>query len=274
MSIDDTLIMKMYSKVIEGTNNNYDSSDGKTYKSLCAVVAVITDGTVTIPISQDIWVSKELNQEEYRTKWQIAQQLIERIQKELPIYMLLADGLYAIHEFLTWLISQKIKFEMRFHSNRVVTDKDYLGQIRYHPKLRLSGRRPMRTILITWQGTQFYVTAFRRINKNGEAIVIYQISNYKASAREHVRAYELRWRIEKFFRTAKQYLGLNDCQSRKLNLQQNHIMNVFLIYAMLQVERKKHKLKNVETLIKSLNLYDFGELMTLFTRSAENFEVA
>lgn len=188
--------------------------------------------------------------------------------------MLLADGLYAINEFFAWLTLQKIKFEMRFHSNRVVTDKDYRGQIKHHPKLKLTGKRPMRTIPIKWKEADFYVTAFRRINVNGEATVIYQISNYKASARQHVRAYELRWHIEKFFRTAKQYLGLNDCQSRKLRLQQNHIMNVFFIYAILQLERKKLKMKNVESVIKSLNLYSFEELLARFMRSAENFGVA
>ena len=73
--LDDTLIMKIYSKMIQGACDNYDSSDGKVYRSLCSVVALITDGRVAIPISQEFWISKELNQEGYRTKWQIAQQL-------------------------------------------------------------------------------------------------------------------------------------------------------------------------------------------------------
>ncbi len=44
--IDDTLIMKIYSKLIPGTSDNYDSSDGKVYRSLCAVVALITYGEI------------------------------------------------------------------------------------------------------------------------------------------------------------------------------------------------------------------------------------
>lgn len=276
--IDDTLIMKIYSKIIEGTDDNYSPSDGSIHRSLCTVVAIITDGRFVIPITHDIWASKELNKENHQTKWQIAQQLIEEIHSELPIYELLADGLYAIHEFFLWLISKNIKFDMRFHSNRSVTDKDYCGQIKLHPKLKLSSKRPMRTICIKWKNIFFYVTAFRRINRSGETMVIYLISNYKASAREHVRAYELRWVIEKFFRTAKQYLGLGDCQSRKLNLQKNHIMNVFFIYALLQVERvklkSKLKFRNIEGFIKWLNLYDFRNLTTRFMRSAENFGIA
>jgi SRSO17 transposase len=272
--IDDTLILKIYSKFIRGTSDNYDSSDGKTYRSLCAVVAVITDGETAIPVNFGMWVSKEVNPDGYKTKWQIAQELVEKLLQEINIYMVLADGLYAVYEFMNWLTSKNIKFEMRFHANRAVTDKDYLGQIKYHPKFKLTGRRPMRTIKVTWKGTSFYVTAFRRVNKVGNSTTVFLVSNYNAPAREHVRAYELRWIIEKFFRTGKQHLGLGDCQSLKINRQHNHIMNVFLIYALLQIQRKKLKMKNIESLIRKLNRYDFNELLPQFVRLAENFSMA
>lgn len=272
--IDDTLIKKIYSKLIEGTSDNYDSSDKKVYRSLCSVVAVITDGRIVIPVTQDIWTSKELHPDTYQTKWQIAQKLILQIQQELSIYMFLADGLYAVHEFLEWLCEKNINFEMKFHSNRVINNHTYTGQIKYDAQFKLSGKRTMRTMHGTWKGSPFYFTAFRRISNAGEVSVVFLISNYKASARDHVRAYEFRWVIEKFFRTAKQHLGLNDCQSRKLNLQKNHIMNVFFMYALLQIECKKTKHKTIESLIKSLDLHDFDLTKSLFMRSAENFGVA
>lgn len=272
--IDDTLILKLYSKIIPGTCDNYDSSDGKTYRSLCAVVAVITDGNIAIPIDKAIWTSAEFAQDLYEKKWELAQGLIEKIWQELPIYMLLADGLYAIFAFLEWLISKRIRFEMRFHSNRVINDKGVECQIKKSLKFIMSGRRPKRTIKAEWRGISFYFTALRRVNKIGTVTVIYQISNYKASAREHTQAYGYRWDIEKFFRTAKQKLGLNDCQSHKLELQENHMLNVFFIYALLQIERKKNNLKNIETAIKQLNQMDFGQIKSRIMRLAENFGVA
>ena len=272
--IDDTLILKLYSKIIPGACDNYDSSDHKTYRSLCAVVAVITDGKIAIPIDEAIWTSKEFAQDTYATKWELAQKLISKIRQELPIYMLLADGLYAVFAFLKWLISQGIKFEMRFHSNRVINDKGVECQIRKSLKFVMSGRRPMRTIRAEWQGTSFYFTALRRVAKTGTVTVIYQVSNYKASAREHAQAYGYRWDIEKFFRTAKQKLGLNDCQSHKLELQENHMLNVFFTYALLQIERKQNNLKNVETAIKQLNHNDFDYIKSRIMRLAQNFGVA
>lgn len=272
--IDDTLILKLYSKIIPGACDNYDPSDHKTYRSLCAIVAVITDGKIAIPIDKEIWISAEFAQDVYEKKWELAQGLIEKIRQELPIYMLLADGLYAIFDFLKWLISKDIRFEMRFHSNRVINDKGIECQIRESRKFVMSGRRPKRTIRAEWKGIAFYFTALRRVTKTGTVTVIYQISNYKASAREHTQSYGYRWDIEKFFRTAKQKLGLNDCQSHKLELHENHMLNVFFIYALLQIERKKNNLKNVETAIKQLNRMDFSEIKSLIMRLAQNFGVA
>lgn len=272
--IDDTLILKIYSKVIQGTSDNYDSSDGKTYRSLCSIVALITDGEIAIPIDQSLWIAKEFNENSYAKKWEIAQKLIEKICKELPIYMVLADGLYAIFEFLRWLISRGIKFEMRFHANRVISDKNFTGQIKRNPKFKMSGRRPKRTIRATWQNIEFYFTAVRRVARNGHVTIIYQISNYKTCARQHAQFYGYRWNIEKFFRTAKQKLGLNDCQSRKQKLQENHLFNVFFAYALSQYERKKHKLKNVETAIKRINRLSFEEAKSSFMRSVQIFGVA
>lgn len=271
--VDDTLIRKMYSKIIPGTSDNYDSSDGKTYRSLCSVVAVITDGKIAVPVGQEFWTASEFAKNSYATKWEIAKKLITKIRQEVSIYMVLADGLYAVSAFLKWLSSQDIRFEMRFHANRVIDGGELKSQIKKNPKFKMSGRRPKRTIKAKWHDMAFYFTAFRRVANNGYVSVIYQVSNYKASAREHTQVYGYRWNIEKFFRTAKQKLGLNDCQSRKLDLQKKHILNVFFVYTLLQCERQKHKLKNVETVIKQLKHQDFAQIKLRIMRSAKIFKV-
>jgi hypothetical protein len=85
------------------------------------------------------------------------------------------------------------------------------------------------------------------------------------------QAYGYRWKIKKFFRSAKQKLGLNDCMARNREAQENHIMNVFLAYAFAQAERIKLRLKNVEMAIKSLKQYDFYQLKQRFSRPGEIF---
>lgn len=272
--IDDTLVLKLYSKVIPGTSDNYDSADGKSYRSLCSVAAMITDGHIAIPIDQAIWTALEFAIGTYKKKWEIAQQLIKKIHNAIPLYVVLADGLYAVAELLQWLVKQNIRFEMRFHANRVINDGQSKGQIKYYKKLRLSGKRPMRTIRADWYGMSLYFTAFRRVTKYDKVIVTYQISNHKCSARVHIRSYEYRWHIEKFFRTAKQHLGLSDCQSRKIDLHEKHLLNVFFTYALLQYERMKNRFKNVESAIKSVKALSFYEIKSRFNRSTEIFGVA
>ncbi len=80
------------------------------------------------------------------------------------------------------------------------------------------------------KGFFLFLTALKRKLSNGDFSVVYQVSNFKASSRQHVEYYGYRWNIKKFFRTAKQKLGLNDCQSRKFERQKGHILKVFIAY--------------------------------------------
>jgi hypothetical protein len=251
--IDDTLISKQYSRVIEGTSDNYDSSENRTYRSLCVVVGMLTDGTITIPINHAIWVSKEFAEENsYKKKRVLAQELILQIKDKINIKCVIMDGLYAVDEFMKWLTDQKISFEMRMHSNRVVEQKSICAQLRHHPGLALKRGRSSRTIKVLWKGNYYYVTAYKRYDSKENATIVFQVSNFKAIASQHIRIYGYRWNIEIFFRTAKQSLGLKDCQSRKLARQEGHIFQVFLAYTIAQCERKILNLKNTETAIKSI----------------------
>lgn len=272
--IDDTIIEKIYSKIIEGACDNYDSSNGSTYRSLCSITAVLTDGKTVIPIDQELWLSAEFTQGEYKKKWEIAHEIIARIRAEIPIYMLIADGLYATENMLKKCLSLGILFEMRFHSNRVIEYKGNKVSIRELKDLELKGRRSARTKLGIWKGMTLHFTSVKRISKTGRITIVYQVSNFKASAREHSQIYGFRWGIEKFFRTAKQHLGLNHCQAQSRIAQENHIMNVFFAYTLLQIERKKFSLENVEAALKRLKSKNYDNVMTYFKRSEQIFGVA
>ena len=250
--IDDTLILKIYSQAIEGTSDNYSSSDRKSYRSLCSVVGMLTDGITAIPIDQKIWTSKEFNQNNYSKKWELAQVLISEIKKFVNFKAVILDGLYAVKAFMNWLCDSKIFFEMRFHSNRVIEKKGKKYQIKKSPFIKLKKGRVRRTIKALWQNMHLHFTAFKRQMANGEFSTVFQVSNFKALSSEHIKIYGYRWKIEKFFRTAKQKLGLNDCQSRKLERQKGHIFHVFIAYSIAQYERVRKKIKNVEDAIKSI----------------------
>jgi len=272
MIIDDTIIDKIYSKEIEGACDNYDSSARKSYRSLCSVVAVLTDGKRTIPIAEDLWISKEFTPNEYRKKWEIAYNLLVQLKKLTPIYMLVADGLYATENMIRSCNNLGMLFEMRFHSNRVITYNGIVAQIRDLQALSLTGRRTIRTKRGYWKGMVLYFTSVKRVNKNGSYSIVYQVSNYSASAAQHVSNYGFRWNIEMFFRTAKQHLGLQHCQVRSRTAQRNHIMNVFFAYTILQLEKSKRRLLNPEAALRLLKRKKFTFLTQLISRSVQIFE--
>src|SRR6185437_9873413 len=85
---------------------------------------------------------------------------------------------------------------------------------------------------------------------------IYLISNKKSpNPREHVLTYERRWAIEAYFRTAKQNLGIGDCQSKKESVQTAHIYCVMLAYTFLQEQKDFKKKKPVEAVLNNIRYY-------------------
>lgn len=261
--LDDTALEKMYSQLIEGSGDNYDASTGHTYRSLCAVVGMLSDGKHGFPVKHDFWINKELLGDAYRTKVQIAKEIVQFITQFVRIKCLIADGLYATQEMFYWLQEKNIPYEMRFHSNRLIqlNEKDTPVKVRDHEALKLKNKRQCKTVKALWKGLTVYITAVKRTDRKGNVTIVYQISNTKLPAREHVRRYTYRWHIEIFFRTGKQSLGLKECQSRKLLCQNNHLYNVFFAYFILQLEKRKRKLKNAECALRLIKKKKYKELI-------------
>jgi SRSO17 transposase len=269
--VDDVVIEKKHSKNIEGTSYNFDSSSHTSYQSLCSVVVMLTDGFYHIPIAHQLWISEEIMTDAYEKKYQIAIRAIRSILEFCKIRTVIADALYALVEFMQELNQLQLRFEMKIHSNRVVILKS--GEkisIRdaFRSKLK---KKEWRTIQVIWKELSLYITAHKRYNKHDVCKIIYQVSNFVASASMHVRTYGYRWSIEKLFRTAKQSLGLKDCQSRSAIRQTHHINKVFMAYTILQVVRRKQKLKTPEAALRWIKKRGFKSLSSYLAAPSQIF---
>ncbi len=160
------------------------------------------------------------------------------------------------------------------HSNRKVLYKGCFLTIRNISKLQPKWRQMARTIAIIWHGIPPYLTAERRINRRREESIVYLCATYRVKPSQHVVDYRKRWPIEKFFRTAKQHLGLQECYSRKLIIKRNHIASVFLAYALLEIVRKSLKLKTPEEAIRRLKSQKVSLAESRICRLVKNFEIA
>jgi len=280
IGIDDTLIRKPYSRFIQGAGMFFDTKIGRCIMALRLTVGMITDGKFSIPIDCAYTFTKEiidLIKENFPTKDDIAKSFIKTAIKLFPGKKIIAvvDGLYASINLVAWCKAENIMLEFRMHSNRIVEYKGNKVKVRdllLNKRLRPKGHKMARTIPATWHGIELELTIVRRLDKNGEESIVFQGATYKALPREHVANYRRRWKVETLNRTTKQELGLQECFSKKLRIQQDHAAAVLLSYSLAQLERKFAKLNTVEKAIKRLKTQNVVRLINRFARLTENFQ--
>ena len=255
--VDETLIKKIYSQWMQGSGKFYDTKTGRCITSFNLLVGAISDGKKAIPISASYIFAKDLLEAanlKQQSKDDIVKALVDLVKKLFPNVELIltADGLYSTKNLLTWCVENKVKAEMRMRSSCVVVYKGKklsLKQLVLERNVRPKGRQTCRTVSVKWHNIDLEITIVRRIDKHGNESIVFQVATYKARPDAHVAHYQKRWAIEMIFRTSKQSLGLQECQSRSLQVQHNHVAAVLLAYAITQLEMKKRKLDTPEKAI-------------------------
>ena len=74
------------------------------------------------------------------------------------------------------------------------------------------------------------------------------------------------------FRTCKQLLGLGDCASTSLEIQENHVAACLVAYALAQLAMGKQKLETPEKAIRSIRDDFCGHYLNQFNRFGDIFE--
>jgi hypothetical protein len=273
INIDETLIEKMYSKKMEAVASNWSSIHNDTINGHAIVVAVITNGKITIPITFKTWYSAKSFPERHQTRIQLAQELMIEIKAQYPNLMFLLDGAFSSENMLRFCERYFIKFCMRFNSNKKVVIGGKEAQIRNHELLREVGGRSRRTVHGFYKGIGVYFVAFKRKEKSGKIKFVYLVTNVKETPQKTIHTYKKRWNIEKFFRTAKQHLGLRDCQALSAAKQEVHIFAVFASYAWLQIKKFNRKAKNPEQILHKIRNRKAGDLIVKFETFCEIAEI-
>lgn len=249
---DDTLIRKIYSRLMEGSGFFYDTQLFRRVMAYKLLVAMLTDGSNAFPLAATFLFSNELvpNAKESKLEW--IKKIILKVQKNFPGIQIIvaADGAFASKEFLRWCKDNNIATEVRMRSNCVVQYKGETLRIRDIKTLEPKGRQMARTIAVTWHDIPLFVTAQKRIDKRGNESIVYQAATFEAKPSRHVQIYRTRWNIEKMFRTTKQHLGLQECSARKFETQESHVASVLLAYALLRCDQRQKKLPTPEAALR------------------------
>jgi hypothetical protein len=273
VAIDDTLIRKIYSRMMVGSGRFFDTKIGRKIIAFRLLAVAITDGKYTIPLLGRFLFDPELLDKPQPSKAELVLHIMLKIQALFPDKQLTfaCDGAFTSVELLTLCKQHGIRIEGRMASNRKVIYKGIKYAVNELP-IAPRGRHMSRTVKVMWYDMVLFITAHRRIDKHGQETIIYTVATYPAKPAEHSRAYRHRWTIEAMFRTMKQYLGLGDCFSTVLDVQLNHVSAVFVAYALVQVERKKIKVDRPEDAIKALKTRNYNECLLRFKRLDHIFE--
>ena len=161
---------------------------------------------------------------------------------------------------------------MRMHKNRKVFFNNKHQVLAGIKELQLKGRYKARTIKVVWHELALYITAHKRIDKHNEATIVYQVATYQAAPSEHVSNYKKRWPIEKMFRTSKQFLGLQECFSTKLDKQLNHVSSVLVAYALLNIKQKTNHFKTPEDALRYVKSKKIPDLESWICSLSEIFQ--
>lgn len=285
IAIDDTLLRKVHSSIMCGSGWFYDTKIGRKVRAYKLLVYCVTNGVYAMPLGCEFLYDAE----SYGGKYPVIPIVKKMIANALDVFpdkkiTVVADGAFASVELLRWCFEMGIRATFRMHSNRKITFERRVRKDRRTTKEVLSlpinkidellpqGRQKARTIKATWHDLQVYITADRRIDKHGDESIVYLVSTYRDRPSVHVKNYKKRWVIEKFFRTAKQHLGLQDCASTLLETQLDHVSSVLVSYACLQLEMHRRRYDTPEARLRALKRKNYQSLTTRISSLVGNLQ--
>ena len=241
---DDTHLIKLYAKQIEGTEVGFDGSTSRSCLGIKMMTSLLTDTKINIPIDATPYVSKELAQSSHKSKSRLAIETTKHVIKRFKIKRMLGDAHFATNEMLSFLNEERINFLMKITRTRVVTIDGLTGQLNNVLRLKKNSHTKVAKGIINGIQCYFYVIKIK------DESTIYLVSNDYIDPYQVIELYRIRWNIEVFHRTAKQYLGLSDCQMRAIEKQRQHALHVMHAYARASVQTALMGLECVEEFIK------------------------
>jgi hypothetical protein len=190
--IDDTSAPKPYAKKIENLGYERNGSLKLVVKSLTYVVAVWSNGVISIPFACLPWVRKKECKGVYKKKSELAIEIITKIvQEKIKFNFLLMDGAYSGNNTLSFLESIDIKYILRIPKSRTIQANGIIGQLQNHPNLKLNKNKRYKTIAAISYGTLRYFTVHKRkkakTSKSNEKYeTVYYVSNVELNPEEYI----------------------------------------------------------------------------------------
>jgi hypothetical protein len=280
--VDDTINHKS-GKHIEGVNIHFDHAEGKTVLGHQLVTTHLAAGEYSIPLGFELFQRDE-GQSEFQSKNDLAKQLIAKAVADGFLFdTVVADVWYFNYENTSfieglgkdWVAGCKINRLIQIGGN-YVSLCDYLKTV--------SKESFKEFIMQTLEGERHFWTFAKNVTLKTHHQRVRVVFSYEDKiegepkvlatnrlqwdVKTILETYLLRWRIDAFYRDAKQVLGLEDSEVRKLCGSKRHWLMVFLADTLLQfnpkVERLVERVKSGFETVGSTCRYAATEVLRSF----------
>ena len=271
--IDPTTIIKRYAEKID--NLCYDRSGCTKHieKGLVPIYASVVDKNVKIPLSIRFWTQeKVIGEKKYKSKIKITCELISYlITNKVDFDFVSLDGAFPFPDMFTFFDQNPVGFIMRISSSRcVITNDGKRMQLKYVPDLKLKRNSREKTIQAKLYNKTYFFTAQKIKKKGGGWETIFLVSNMDLTAKEHGKAYKLRWPQEKINRTSKQKFGIDQCQVVEAEKQKAHIMAGYLAHTIIEIAKNDESKQSVDEIVNFIRRQHFNDLASLVVKNKKS----
>lgn len=261
---DDTVIPKKYSKLIENCSYVYSSSDEKVVFGLCFILVIYVYKGKTYILDVIMW------EKGGPTKNELIRDCLKTLKENgLSPNLVLFDKWYNAYETLNLINSFHWHYVTLCNGNRLFKTEDIeeykeakKAKILANTNKKKKNKNPKPSI----ENHKFLGAKgkFGKLNKVNYQVQIikhngrYVLTNIK-NPLNSVKAWKLyrrRWLIETIFHDLKGFLHLNQCSSRSIKAQINHIIYCLEAYLYL---RENYPDKSIESAHQEF-LQDFRRL--------------
>lgn len=222
LCLDDTVIVKEYSKDIQCAGYTWVSSVKRSVMGIHVVALYWSDGRYRIPVGFRIHLPKEKTKN-YRTKNELAREILSDNLSFCQTCAYLAfDNWYCAKETLAFCHKMNLHCSSRLRKNRIVVFQRRKISVSQLPKrfcqAELPGYGPVMIYRDRCHGKDRYLMC----------------TDLFVSESMVKKRYNSRWRIEEAFRFIKQDPGFGACQCRKNTPVSSHIAIVFLTHFVVE----------------------------------------
>lgn len=253
--VDDTIAHKT-GKQMEGVGVHFDVAQGRFTLGHQLVTTHYARGWASVPLDFEIYINRDKAEEGFKTKLDLAKELIQKaVDRNVPFSSVAFDAWYFNHEMTSFIEGLGKDWVASCKGNRqILVGRRKVPLSEWVKGLSKNLFRPMKFKRADGSTKIYYVyekvVTLAKHHQRVKVFVTYEDLDGEPSffctnrldwgKGEALRRYAKRWEIDAFYRDAKQNLGLEDYELRKLRGVRRHLTMVFIAHALLELGLKRN----------------------------------